>query len=215
MERAVGLPAALAAGLLLMAVALLVQFLTDGYAVWIYWVAVAATGLTGSLASSGQPADGELLGAWGASGLLAFAAAATAVRQLHAGSPSSPRRAGRALEAVHWLSALAAFVTGTAVARLADVVLPAGVALAPALLAALACGLVATRRLPGPAPSRYPWATCLTAPFLGVSLTQWLTAPLDEGGLGWGQFSVAVLLGVIGAGQLGRLADSEPAPPAD
>ncbi|MFI1096474.1 hypothetical protein [Streptomyces sp. NPDC020917] len=209
LSQALGHPGAVAATACLLGAALTVQFRAHGYRVWAYWAAVAATGVAGAVAGGTGRGEPQNLAAWAAVGPAVVLAAAAGSRRLQGSVPTAARHGPRRRETLYWAAALTAFATATAAARLTAAALPMGRALAQVLFAAVVLGCSAAPWLAGAKWAAWAWVACLTVRPLGVAFAQWLAAPLDRGGLGWGQGAVSVLLGIIAAGQLGRFADGE------
>jgi uncharacterized membrane-anchored protein len=189
---------------------LTVQFRTQVYTVWVYWAAVSATGVAGALAGGtgwGEPEDHA---AWVTVAVAAVVISiAAAGAHLEAASAKPPHVGGWALELLYWSAAFATFAAGAAVARLLAAALPIGPASSQVVLAVLVVSCSAVQQVAGRKVVACAWAVCLMVPPWGICFAQWLATPLGHGGLGWGQGPVTVLLGVMVAGQLGRLAESE------
>jgi uncharacterized membrane-anchored protein len=197
---------------------LLIRQLRQGrYVAWAYWPALVAASVVGAMAADAVHA---LWGAGYAAVTVAFALTLAAIMAVWFAveatvSGGSVRTARR--EALHWASVLTVSALGTATGDLTASSLPGGylvcAALFLVLIAVPAVGGLKLRRQATAA----CWSAFVLARPLGVCFAEWMATDLPRGGLGWGDGQVSVLLAVVIAGLVGRLADEQHNgdPPAD
>ncbi len=184
------------AGIILI-VALVLQFRTDRYVPWVYWLAVLMVAVTGTMAADVLH---KQFGVPYAASSTFFAIVLAVVfvswnrteRTLSIHSVNTPRR-----EAFYWATVMATFALGTAVGDLTAKTLSLGY-----LSSAVLFGVLIT--IPAVGYFRFGmnevlafWtAYVLTRP-LGASIADWLGKPHSYSGLGWGDGLVSLLFGLI------------------
>jgi uncharacterized membrane-anchored protein len=185
-----------AVGAVLLIVALALQFSVKRYNTWIYWLAVVAVSVTGTMAADGlhivvglpYTVTTTLYG-----GILAviFIVWYLSERTLSIHSITTPRR-----EIFYWLTVMATFALGTALGDLTAVTLRLGFFSSAILfLVIIAIPLVAHWKLGMNSVFAFWFAYTITRP-LGASIADWLGVPIRLGGLDWGRGNVAMFLSV-------------------
>ncbi len=181
-------------GVILLVGALAWQLSVRRYLTWVYWFAVAAVSVTGTMAADGLHLVVGLP-YWQTTTMFAvalaviFAAWYLTERTLSIHSITTFRR-----EVFYWLTVIATFGLGTALGDLVATPLKQGYFRAAVIFLVLICiPLLAHWRL-GMNPVLAFWfAYTLTRP-LGASIADWLGVSHSLGGLGWGRGVVAIVL---------------------
>lgn len=212
------LPLAVAGGIgaLLLAVTLTLQLRTDRYRPWVYWSAIAAVGVFGTMVADGFRVG---LGLSYGESTAVFALGLSAVlltwwrteRTLSIHSITTRRR-----ELFYWATVMATFALGTAAGDLTARSLHLGYLASGVLFAvAIAVPAIAGLRF-GLNPVLAFWAAYVITRPLGASFADWVAVPGSSGlGLGTGPVTLALLV-LIAAG-VARLAATHrtaPVPPS-
>lgn len=183
-------------GAVLLIVALALQFRTRRYNTWIYWLAVVAVSVTGTMAADGLHV---VVGLPYTVTTLLYAAILAAIfvlwhrveGTLSIHSITTVRR-----EAFYWATVMATFALGTALGDLTAFTLKIGFFSSAVLfLVVIAIPLVAHWKLGMGSVFAFWFAYTITRP-LGASVADWLGVAHRSGGLGWGRANVAMLLTV-------------------
>jgi uncharacterized membrane-anchored protein len=183
-------------GAVLLAVALILQFRTRRYSTWIYWLAVCAVSVTGTMAADGLHVVVGLPYVvttllYAAILVVVFVAWYRTEGTLSIHSITTVRR-----EAFYWATVIATFALGTALGDLTATTLKLGYFGSAVLFLVLICvPLVAHWKLGMNSVVAFWFAYTITRP-LGASVADWLGAPRSLGGLDWGRGNVAMLLAV-------------------
>ncbi len=185
-----------AVGAVLLVGALVLQFRAPRYRTWIYWLAVVAVSVTGTMAADGLHVVVGLPYTV-TTALYAVILAAIFVvwyrteRTLSIHSITTVRR-----EAFYWATVMATFALGTALGDLTATTLKIGYFSSGVLfLVVIAVPAVAHRWLGMNAVLAFWFAYTITRP-LGASFADWLGVPASAGGLDWGRGVVALILSV-------------------
>ena len=210
------LPLAVAGGIgaVLLALTLTLQLRNDRYRPWVYWSAIAGVGVFGTMVSDGFRVALDLsygvtttvfaiglalvlLAWWRTEGTLSIHSITTRRRELF-----------------YWATVMATFALGTAAgdltARTLDLgYMPSGVL----FLAAIAVPAVAGLRL-GLNPVLAFWTAYVITRPLGASFADWVALPGSSAGLGVGTGPVTLVLVVLIAAGVARLAAQHRAAPA-
>jgi uncharacterized membrane-anchored protein len=183
-------------GAILLIVALALQFRTRRYNTWIYWLAVVAVSVTGTMAADGLHIVVGLPYTV-TTALYAGVLAAIFViwywteRTLSIHSITTVRR-----EAFYWATVMATFALGTALGDLTAYTWKIGFFSSFVLfLVVIAIPAVAHWKLGMGSVFAFWFAYTVTRP-LGASLADWLGIQHRFGGLDWGRGTVAILLTV-------------------
>ncbi len=183
-------------GLVLLAGALILQFRTRRYRTWIYWLAVVAVSVTGTMAADGLhvvvglPYTVTTL-LYAVILAIIFVAWYRTEGTLSIHSITTVRR-----EAFYWATVIATFALGTALGDLTAVTLKIGYfGSALLFLVVIAIPLVAHWKLGMNSVLAFWFAYTITRP-LGASIADWLGVPHRLGGLDWGRGNVAMILTV-------------------
>lgn len=183
-------------GAILLVGALALQFRARRYNTWIYWLAVVAVSVTGTMAADGLHIVVGLSYAVTTVLCAAILAAIFVIWYMTEGTLSihSIRTVRR--EAFYWATVMATFALGTALGDLTAYTMKIGFFTSAVLfLVVIAIPLVAHWKL-GMGPVLAFWfAYTVTRP-LGASVADWLAVPHRVGGLDWGRGNVAMLLTV-------------------
>lgn len=179
-------------GILLVAV-LAVQFWTRKYVPPVYWLTVVLVSVVGTLITDnlvdnyGVPLETTTIG-FGIALLATFAIWYASERTLSIHSITTPRR-----EAFYWLAILFTFALGTAAGDLVSETYELGY-LTAAVIFAVLLGLVAIAHyvLGVNAVLTFWIAYILTRP-LGASIGDFLSQPVDDGGMGFGATGTSAL----------------------
>ena len=188
------------------AVALVLQFRSNRYRVWIYWFAVAMVAVWGTLAADGLHIK---LGVPYALSTAFFAVCLAVVfvawyateHTLSIHSITTPRR-----ELFYWATVLATFALGTALGDFTATTLHLGFLASGLMFTGLICLPALAYWKLGLNPVLAFWiAYVLTRP-LGASYADWLGVPHRYGGVGLGRGLVALILSVVIVGFVAYLA---------
>jgi uncharacterized membrane-anchored protein len=183
-------------GAVLLIGALILQFRTRRYNTWIYWLAVVAVSVTGTMAADGLHIVVGLpytvtTALYAVILVLIFVAWYNTEGTLSIHSITSVRR-----EAFYWATVMATFALGTALGDLTAVTLKLGYFSSAVLfLILIAIPLVAHWKLRMNSVLAFWFAYTITRP-LGASVADWLGVPHKLGGLDWGRANVAMILTV-------------------
>jgi uncharacterized membrane-anchored protein len=181
-------------GVVLLIGALILQFRTRRYNTWIYWLAVCAVSVTGTMAADGLHVVVGLpytvtTALYAVILAVIFVAWYSTEGTLSIHSITTVRR-----EAFYWATVMATFALGTALGDLTASTLKLGYFSSAVLfLILIAIPLVAHWKLRMNAVLAFWFAYTLTRP-LGASVADWLGVPHRLGGLDWGRLHVAMLL---------------------
>jgi uncharacterized membrane-anchored protein len=196
-------------GLVGFAVAMVIQFRQGRYVAWSYWLAVVMVGVFGTMVADVLHVGLDV--PYVASAL--FFAIALAVifivwkrteGTLSIHSVDSTRR-----EVFYWLAVVTTFALGTAVGDLTAYTLGLGYLVSAVLFAAvILIPAIGFRWLHFPAVFAFWFAYVITRP-LGASIADWTGKLPDEGGLGFGNGLVALVLTALIAVLVAYLAVSK------
>jgi uncharacterized membrane-anchored protein len=183
-------------GAILLIGALALQFRTRRYNTWIYWLAVIAVSVTGTMAADGLHIVVGLPYTVTTVLYAAILAAIFVIWYLTEGTLSIHSITTIRREAFYWATVMATFALGTALGDLTAYTWKIGFFSSAVLfLVVIAIPLVAYWKL-GMGPVLAFWfAYTVTRP-LGASIADWLGVPHRVGGLDWGRGNVAMLLTV-------------------
>ncbi len=181
-------------GAVLLIVALALQFSVRRYRVWVYWFAVAAVSVTGTMAADGLHVVVGLP-YWQTTLLYAFCVVVVMVAwYLTEGTLSIHSITTWRREVFYWLTVGATFALGTALGDLVATPLKLGYFKSAVLFFVLILiPLVGYWRLHMNPVLGFWFAYTLTRP-LGASIADWLGVSHSLGGLGWGRGVVAIVL---------------------
>lgn len=181
-------------GVVLLVVALALQFSATRYRVWVYWFAVAAVSVTGTMAADGLHVVVGLP-YWQTTLLYAFCLAVIfAAWYLTEGTLSIHSITTWRREVFYWLTVGATFALGTALGDLTATSFKLGYFKSAVLFFVLILiPLVGYLRLHMNPVLGFWFAYTLTRP-LGASVADWLGVSHGLGGLDWGRGVVAVVL---------------------
>lgn len=183
-------------GAVLLIGALVLQFRTRRYNTWIYWLAVVAVSVTGTMAADGLHIVVGLpytvtTALYAVILAVIFVTWYTTEGTLSIHSITTVRR-----EVFYWATVMATFALGTALGDLTAFTLKIGFFSSAVLfLILIAIPLVAHWKLGMNSVLAFWFAYTLTRP-LGASVADWLGVPHRLGGLDWGRGNVAMLLTV-------------------
>ncbi len=185
-----------AVGAILLVVALVLQLSTRRYNTWIYWLAVVAVSVTGTMAADGlhlkiglKYTDTTILFAVTLAAIFLVWYRTEGTLSIH--SINSFRR-----ELFYWATVMATFALGTALGDLTAYTMKIGFFSSALLfLVLIAIPAVAYRWFGMNAVLAFWFAYTITRP-LGASIADWLGVPVRLGGLDWGRGNVALLLTV-------------------
>jgi len=183
-----------AVGVVVLAVALALQFATKRYNTWIYWFAVVAVSITGTMGADGLHV---VVGLPYTVTTVLFAVILAAIfiawyrteGTLSIHSITTPRR-----EVFYWLTVIATFALGTALGDLTATTVGIGYFSSAVLfLVIIAIPLVAHWKLHMNSVFAFWFAYTITRP-LGASIADWMGVAHHLGGLDWGRGNVAMFL---------------------
>jgi len=173
------------------------QFAARRYWPPVYWAAVAAVGVVGTMVADVAHVR---FGVPYLASTVVFAGVLTAVftawqvseHTLSIHSIYTPRR-----EAFYWAAVMATFALGTAAGDMTATTLHLGFFTSGLLFAALiAIPVLGYWLFDLNAVLAFWWAYVLTRP-LGASFADWMAVPPSRGGLGWGTGRVSIVLGLL------------------
>jgi uncharacterized membrane-anchored protein len=185
-----------AVGAILLTGALMLQFGSPRYNTWIYWLAVVAVSVTGTMAADGLHIIVRLPYTQTTAVYAVVLAAIflmwyASERTLSIHSITSLRR-----EAFYWAAVMATFALGTALGDLTAYTMKIGFfSSALVFLVLIAIPALAYRWFGMNAVLAFWFAYTVTRP-LGASIADWLGVPASVGGLAWGRGVVALVLTV-------------------
>lgn len=183
-----------AVGAILLIVALGLQFSWRRYNTWIYWLAVVAVSVTGTMAADGlhimvHLPYTETTTLYAVVLAVIFAIWYATERTLSIHSITSVRR-----EAFYWAAVMATFALGTALGDLTAYTMKIGFfSSAIIFLVLIAIPAVSYRWFGMNSVLAFWFAYTITRP-LGASFADWLGVAARFGGLGWGRGVTAALL---------------------
>ncbi len=185
-----------AVGAILLVGALALQFRSRQYNTWIYWLAVVAVSVTGTMAADGlhvkiglKYTDTTILFAVILAAIFIVWYRTEGTLSIH--SITSFRR-----EAFYWATVLATFALGTALGDLTAYTMKIGFfSSALVFLVLIAIPAVAYRWFGMNSVLAFWFAYTITRP-LGASIADWLGVPARVGGLDWGRGNVALILSI-------------------
>jgi uncharacterized membrane-anchored protein len=185
-----------AVGAILLVGALALQFRSRQYNTWIYWLAVVAVSVTGTMAADGlhlkiglKYTDTTILFAVTLAAIFIVWYRTEGTLSIH--SITSFRR-----EAFYWATVLATFALGTALGDLTAYTMKIGFfSSALVFLVLIAIPAVAYRWFGMNSVLAFWFAYTITRP-LGASIADWLGVPARVGGLDWGRGNVALILSI-------------------
>lgn len=183
-----------AVGAVLLIGALVLQFRSSRYNTWIYWLAVVAVSVTGTMAADGLHIVIGLpytvtTAVYAITLAAIFAVWYRTERTLSIHSITTFRR-----EAFYWATVMATFALGTALGDLTAYTMKIGFFSSAVLfLIVIAIPAVAHRWFAMNSVLAFWFAYTVTRP-LGASVADWLGVPARVGGLAWGRGTVAALL---------------------
>ena len=190
-------PIAVALGLMIFIAALVAQFVAPRYNAWIYWLAVLAVSIFGTMA-----ADVLHIGL-GVPYIVSTVFFSTALAVIFAlwyrseGTLSIHSITTRRREAFYWATVLATFALGTAAGDMTATSLGLGYLGSGVMFAcviavpALAYWLFGLPEIPA-----FWFAYIVTRP-LGASFADWMGVSHERSGLNWGTGPVSLVLGVL------------------
>jgi uncharacterized membrane-anchored protein len=183
-------------GAILLIGALALQFRTRRYNTWIYWLAVVAVSVTGTMAADGLHIVVGLPYTVTTVLCAAILAAIFVVWYMTEGTLSIHSITTIRREAFYWATVMATFALGTALGDLTAYTWKIGFFSSAVLfLVVIAIPLVAHWKLGMGSVFAFWFAYTVTRP-LGASIADWLAVPHRVGGLDWGRGNVAALLTV-------------------
>jgi uncharacterized membrane-anchored protein len=183
-------------GVVLLIVAMVLQFRSRRYNTWIYWLAVVAVSVTGTMAADGLHIVVGLpytvtTALYAAVLAVIFVTWYSTEGTLSIHSITTVRR-----EAFYWATVMATFALGTALGDLTAFTMKIGFFSSAVLfLVLIAVPLVAHWKLGMNSVFAFWFAYTLTRP-LGACIADWLGVPHRLSGLDWGRGNVALLLTV-------------------
>jgi uncharacterized membrane-anchored protein len=185
-----------AVGAILLVGALALQLRTRQYNTWIYWLAVVAVSVTGTMAADGLHVK---IGLKYTETTVLFAvvlAAIFIVWYLTEGTLSIHSITSFRREVFYWATVLATFALGTALGDLTAYTLNIGFfSSALVFLVLIAIPAVAYRWFGMNSVLAFWFAYTITRP-LGASIADWLGVPARAGGLDWGRGNVALVMSI-------------------
>ena len=197
--------AAVVAGFVGFAIAMLIQYRMPRYVPWAYWLAVLMVAVFGTMAADvfhvefGVPYIASTI-VFAVSLVIVFTAWARSEGTLSIHSITTTRR-----ETFYWLAVLATFAMGTALGDLAAYTANLGFASAGLLFAVLFVIPGILWRVAGLNPILAFWSAYVMTRPLGASFADWTGKSRTAGGLGYGDGPVAGVLFVLIAVLVGYL----------
>ncbi len=183
-----------AVGAILLVVALVLQFRSRRYNTWIYWLAVVAVSVTGTMAADGLHVVIGLPYTVTTTLYAVILAAIFIVWYRTEGTLSIHSITTFRREAFYWATVMATFALGTALGDLTAFTAKLGFFSSGVLfLIIIAIPAVAHRWLGLNSVLAFWFAYTVTRP-LGASIADWLGVPARIGGLDWGRGVVAMIL---------------------
>jgi uncharacterized membrane-anchored protein len=190
------------------AIALGLQFSMRRYLAWTYWFAVVMVGVFGTMCADVLHV-GFHVPYFASAGLFAVVLAAVFVLwQRSEGTLSIHSITTRRREFFYWSAVVATFALGTAAGDLTAYTLHLGYLLSIVLFTAvIAIPAVGYWRF-GWSPIFAFWFAYVVTRPLGASVADWMGKPVSDGGLGWGQGMVSLVLTALIIGFVWYLAVS-------
>ena len=183
-----------AVGAILLIGALVLQFRSRRYNTWIYWLAVVAVSVTGTMAADGLHIIVGLPYTMTAALYALILAAIFIVWYRAEGTLSIHSITTFRREAFYWAVVMATFALGTALGDLTAYTMKIGFFSSGVLfLVVIAIPAVANRWFGMNSVLAFWFAYTVTRP-LGASLADWLGVPARVGGLDWGRGLVSAML---------------------
>jgi uncharacterized membrane-anchored protein len=183
-------------GAILLVGALALQFRSRRYNTWIYWLAVVAVSVTGTMAADGLHIVVGLPYTVTTALYAAILAVIFVVWYRTEGTLSIHSITTVRREAFYWAAVMATFALGTALGDLTAFTMRIGFFSSAVLfLVVIAIPAVAHRWLGMNSVLAFWFAYTVTRP-LGASIADWLGVPAALGGLDWGRGVVAMILTV-------------------
>ena len=185
-----------AVGAILLIGALVLQFRSRRYNTWIYWLAVVAVSVTGTMAADGLHIVVGLPYTVTTALYALILAAIFVVWYRTEGTLSIHSITTFRREAFYWAAVMATFALGTALGDLTAYTMKIGFFSSGVLfLVVIAIPAVAHRWFGMNSVLAFWFAYTVTRP-LGASVADWLGVPASVGGLDWGRGVVAAILTV-------------------
>ena len=204
-------------GAILLIGALALQFRARRYNTWIYWLAVVAVSVTGTMAADGLHIVVGLPYTVTTVLYAAILAAIFVIWYTTEGTLSIHSITTVRREAFYWATVMATFALGTALGDLTAYTMKIGFFSSAVLfLVVIAIPLIAHWKLGMGSVFAFWFAYTVTRP-LGASVADWLGVPHRAGGLDWGRGNVAMLLTVpilIGVAYMAFTRVDQPRPAA-
>jgi uncharacterized membrane-anchored protein len=183
-----------AVGAVLLIAALVLQFRSQRYNTWLYWLAVVAVSVTGTMAADGLHIVLHLPYTVTTALYAIILAAIFIVWYRSEGTLSIHSITTFRREAFYWAAVMATFALGTALGDLTAYTLKIGFFSSGVIfLVVIAIPAVAHRWFGMNSVLAFWFAYTVTRP-LGASLADWLGVPARIGGLDWGRGVVAAVL---------------------
>jgi uncharacterized membrane-anchored protein len=185
-----------AVGAILLIGALVLQFRSRRYNTWIYWLAVVAVSVTGTMAADGLHIVVGLPYTVTTAVYAILLAAIFVVWYMSEGTLSIHSITTFRREAFYWATVMATFALGTALGDLTAYTMKIGFFSSGVLfLVVIAIPAVAHRWFGMNSVLAFWFAYTVTRP-LGASIADWLGVPARVGGLDWGRGVVSAILTV-------------------
>jgi uncharacterized membrane-anchored protein len=185
-----------AVGAILLIGALVLQFRSRRYNTWIYWLAVVAVSVTGTVAADGLHIVVGLPYTVTTAVYAILLAAIFVVWYMSEGTLSIHSITTFRREAFYWATVMATFALGTALGDLTAYTMKIGFFSSGVLfLVVIAIPAVAHRWFGMNSVLAFWFAYTVTRP-LGASIADWLGVPARVGGLDWGRGVVSAILTV-------------------
>lgn len=209
LARSLGPVPAGAIGLLGLVGALVLQFRAPRCSAWTYWSAIVMVSVFGTMAADVVHVVAGVPYTVSTVGFAVILAAVLTAWYLGEGTLDVHSIRTRRRETYYWATVLATFALGTAVGDLTAGGLHLGY---------LSSGLLFTVLIAIPAAARFAlrlnavamfWAAYVLTRPLGASFADWMGVPKHRGGLGWGTGPVSLVLTVLIAALVARLAAAE------
>ncbi len=182
-------------GAILLAAAMVLQFRSRRYNTWIYWLAVTAVAVTGTMAADGLHLVVGLPYTETTALYAVLLAIIFAVWYLTEGTLSIHSITTFRRELFYWATVMATFALGTALGDLAAITFKLGFFSSAVLFLVVIAIPAVAWRLGMNAVLAFWFAYTVTRP-LGASVADWLGVPARLGGLDWGRGVVAAVMTV-------------------
>jgi uncharacterized membrane-anchored protein len=182
-------------GAILLGVAMVLQFRSRRYNTWIYWLAVTAVAVSGTMAADGLHLVVGLP-YWETTALYGFLLAVIfAAWYLTEGTLSIHSITSFRREAFYWATVMATFALGTALGDLTAVTFKLGF-FSSGVLFGVVIAIPAVAWRMGLNPVLAFWSAYTVTRPLGASVADWLGVSTRLGGLDWGRGLVSLILTV-------------------